>query len=589
MIPHGKRSCVYRVLLPFLVLLPALLLHGCQKTGTQNGQEEETCIYLTVRSTRSGINSDTEMWEDRVDELRMVVFSTDDGSVVFNEKLYFPNGFGNRCKPVRMLPGEYDFCFIANEGAYPGDFVDALLGLGNKSDFGSDPRFTNLRYNPGFMPDGTTENGRFLMSAMYGNITVERGGTETNPVRLGLPMGKVELVRSLAKVEVVFRKRVPGSDAGSDAIGSVRLDNVASVFSVPPYDGYYTGDTRSSVRASLDGFGYDRDSIGAVTFYIPEFLVPENGTKYTELNIDNKTFPIITSGGAAGMAEQGRSVPPFSENSVVRNFHYVVNAYLNTGGDIQVEVRVKPWKKEGYLYMFEGDLQLVIPPIMPTDSSIIIGTDCGKVEILSRNEQLRGGLHGAYHDVINWGSKTITRGEPPYYCEEKYGEGWRLINVCELMSFLSVLDAAYSVWMSNTWDAYPYLPVYPRSFRMTAQLALEKLTGLDLSDAVYSNEPQGDNLGRNKMLPGILWSYFVPGDIMVREADFPDGWPYPGPPGTGSKDDWIYNEVVIQLKAFWDAGYITMTDRRNWEKVIYQQFYMYTYSSTTSRCVRSVE
>ncbi|MCD8186263.1 MAG: hypothetical protein LUD68_07370 [Rikenellaceae bacterium] len=154
------------------------------------------------------------------------------------------------------------------------------------------------------------------------------------------------------------------------------------------------------------------------------------------------------------------------------------------------------------------------------------------------------------------------------------------------MSYLAALDLAFRVWTSNTWNAVGYLSVYPIYFRQMAQVVLENLTELDLSDAVYTTAERQDNLGANANLPGFLWTYFSPGDILVREIDFPDGWPYPGRPA--ASEPWIYNEVSIQLITYWTNGYITLTDRDNWDTVLYSEFFEYTFSSTRSRCVREV-
>ncbi|MCD8260431.1 MAG: hypothetical protein LUD15_02120 [Bacteroides sp.] len=184
-------------------------------------------------------------------------------------------------------------------------------------------------------------------------------------------------------------------------------------------------------------------------------------------------------------------------------------------------------------------MQITIPPVTPTDSSIIITTECGTVEILSYNENLTQGLQGAYNDVVNYydpeiqGPTIYRGGEPPFYCEKKYGQGWRLINSCELLSFLAVCDAAYNVWASNTWLAadHPEIPYYPLRFRQVAQSLLENLTGYDLSGSILYNENNwADVLADEKL--DLIDRYFTPGDIMLRIMDFPDGWPFSSPPGT---------------------------------------------------------
>ncbi|MCD8101570.1 MAG: FimB/Mfa2 family fimbrial subunit [Alistipes sp.] len=506
----------------------ALLLVACggEKAGC-GADGDDALISLSVSAASRSINEDTELWEDRVDELRMLVFDPDDGSVVINQKLYFPDGFDRQSRAVRMDPGTYDFYFIANETAAPASFVTALADITNVSDFRTDTRFTAINYDTDFLPDGTTTEGRFPMSAVYEGITVASGGTEANPVLLPLPTSTVELIRAYAKVEVVFRKNVPGSEI-SNTVTSVELTNIAATYSLPPDDATYTGRTLLGNGADLTGFDYGRDSIGAVTFYIPEFLVPEGGETYTQLAVNNNLFPIENDAAFGGLADQRRTVTGLSANSVIRNYHYIINAYINAEGGVQIKVFVEPWSKETYLYMFQGDLSVVIPPVYPTDSSIIIPTECGNVEILSENEYLTQGLMGAYNYVINWWNPEtqgpeIIGGDPPYYCENKYGEGWRLINACELLSFLAFCDIAYDVWTSNTWLADGWdMPYYPLPFRQEAQSLLESLTGYDLSSTILYNENNHQDVLADEKL-GIIDNYFTPGDILLKTDDFPDG------------------------------------------------------------------
>jgi len=562
------------------------------KTG--NGTNEAV-ISLSIKAAATSINEDQAFWEDRVDELRMIVFNSSNGEMVINQKMAFPNGFANRSQGVRMDVGTYDFYFIANESVYTGDFITALDAISNKSEFASDQRFSNLRYNPDFIPDGTTGQGRFIMSAIYNNISVTSGGTESNPAPLIIPTGKVELIRALAKVEVIFRKKTAGGTIPPNTVTSVQVLNVASELSLPPYDNYYSGQMQSSGQASLAGLDYSRDSIGSAIFYVPEFLVQQGSANFTEIQINNKDYPIQTDDNKTGIDLQRRTVPAISNNSVVRNYHYIINAYINGEGGIQIEAYIQPWNKDEYKYVFQGDKTIVVPPVIPTDSSvIIIPVQCdgvNKIEILSTEEILPDGLQGAYGDVVNYwdpnvGGPVIYKGEPPYYCEKKYGAGWRLISSCEMMSFLSLFDQAYRIWQSNTWEAVNNnLPFYPLRFRQEAQDLLQRLTGEDLSGIVLTDEGK-DTLGDIKL--GVIDRYFTPGDIMLREMDYPDGWPYAAPP-MNSGLNWYPSEVVVQVKAYWYPGYLDLSVPANRDKVLYEEFQRYDYSSTISRCVRTVE
>lgn len=581
------------------------LLSSCTNEDDYTGFDgnEYTNVTVRPRTTLYSVNADDVFWEDRVDELRMIAFDNETGETVFNKKLNFPTGFSNKSEAIQLALDTYDFYFIANESVYPGDFVTAITGIHNKSEFTTDVRFMQIAYNSGFLPDENSQSGRFLMSAVYDDIAVTGGGTESQPLPLSLPTQEVELIRSLAKVEVVFRKKVSGSAVPANTISAVQLMNVASDISVPPYDNYYTGERGASDLASLAELNYEQDSMGTVMFYIPEFLVPVNGTDYTQLKINDLLFPILSDDTMEGIAAQRRTVPSVSTNSIIRNYHYLINAYVDTDGNVEVRVYVDPWTVDKYGFIFEGDLCVVTTPVTLTDSSITIPTDCGKVEILSHNESLSQGLQGAYHDTIVYWDPTIQgsiirRGNPPFYCERKYGPGWRLMNSCEFMSFLALFDDAYKIWMSNTWDARDYnlrdpndtIPYYSVLFRQTAQDLLERLTGEDLSGTVmYEQNNWEDTMDDNKL--GIIDRYFTPGDIVVKEEDYPDGWPYPAPPGTNSSEKWYYNESVIQIRAFWyDYGYLDATDRSNWNNILYgHEFVRYDYSSTVCRCVRPVE
>mgnify|MGYP003623619677 FL=1 len=154
------------------------------------------------------------------------------------------------------------------------------------------------------------------------------------------------------------------------------------------------------------------------------------------------------------------------------------------------------------------------------------------------------------------------------------------------MSFLAIFDQAYRIWQSNTWQGVNSgLPFYPLPFRQQAQDLLQNLTGVDLSGIVLTDNGK-DNLGDAKL--GVVDQYFTPGDIMLKESDYPNGWPYTAPPNN-SGQKWYPSEVVIQVKSYWYPGYLDLSIPGNKEKVLYEEFQRYDYSSTVSRCVRTVE
>lgn len=578
------------ILRKFFYIICFSALAGCDNEPVPEDSGNTSMIALQIR-TSAAVNTDVQTWEDRVDEIRMIVFNTA-GRAVYNSKLRFPNGFDNPCAPIKLVPGKYDFHFIANETAGTADFASALDGITHDGELSQIPQLGSQPYNPSFNPDGTTPEGRFIMSARYDDINVGKGGTEENPLPLQLPTGRVELIRALAKVEVIFRKKIPGGIVPEGSISSVWLENVAANYSVPAIDAYYTGSRTVSPTVTPADFDYGKDSIGSVIYYIPEFLFPADGSNFTEIHINDRIFPILTDEGMKGLAEQRRTVPSLSPHSVIRNYHYRVNAYLSGQGDIQLETSVVPWTNDEYKYMFQDDGGMIVtPPVAPTDSSLIVPTDCGKIEILSHNEVLPQGLMGANGDKIVWwdpvlGGPAVVKGKPPYYCEQKYGPGWRMINSCELMSLLTLFDRSYRIWQSNTWQGVNSgLKFYSLPFRQEAQALLEKLTGQDMSRFTLTDNGR-DNFGGEKL--DMLDQYFTPGDILITEKDYPTGWPYYGRPNNNGQT-WYPMEVVIQIKGYWYSGYLDLSNNVNYNKVLYGEFQRFDYSSTVSRCVRSVE
>jgi hypothetical protein len=559
-----------------IIFYALLAIVGCDFVRYDEVCPHEAVINLSIRSGSSRINQDLTLWEDRVDEVRMIVFGAG-GGVVYNGLLNFPNGMNQRCKPVKITPGRYDFYFIANETAPTEGLSDALNALTDKSDLQTNPIFQNLLWSESFRPTATSSDGRFVMSAQYDNIRVEAGGTFENPTLLSLPESKVELVRSMAKVEVIFRKKEAGNAVKQGSITSIGLTDVSQYMSVPGMGNYYEAARTSTSVVTPAGFDYSRDSIGAVTWYIPEQLNREDEPTYTELIIDEREFPVS-------------QVAP---HSIERNSLYKINAYITPEGGIELDVCVEPWNRFEYKYMFQDeDRTIAIPPVIPTDSSVIVPTDCGTIEILSKTEVLPQGLMGAYGDRINWwdptiGGPTIIKGEEPYYCEKKYGPGWRFINSCEIMSFLKIFDQAYRVWQGNTWLGINNgLPSQSLAFRQEAQVLLGKLTGADMSKFTPKEGNNNDDFGGEKL--DLIDKFFTPGDILVRESDYPDGWPYASKPNNNGLK-WFPMEVSIQVKGYWYSDYIDINQDENLDKILYGNFAMYDYSSTVSRCVRSIE
>ena len=127
-----------------LSLLASLVLVSCAKDYALVGTEREkggTPIWLstsvTVQNTRAAgaVSNDpispspTTDWESKVVSLRMIISDSQTGTIVYNEKEDNPTELTERFtqypdvnarwrRPIKILPGTYDFWFIANEGKF---------------------------------------------------------------------------------------------------------------------------------------------------------------------------------------------------------------------------------------------------------------------------------------------------------------------------------------------------------------------------------------------------------------------------------------------------------------------------------------
>ena len=122
-------------------LLASLVLVSCAKDYALVGTEREkggAPIWLstnvTVQNTRAAgtvsndaISSTTDDWESKIVSLRMIISDSKTGIIVYNEKEDNPQELTDRFtqtsgeyatwrRPIKIIPGTYDFWFVANEG-----------------------------------------------------------------------------------------------------------------------------------------------------------------------------------------------------------------------------------------------------------------------------------------------------------------------------------------------------------------------------------------------------------------------------------------------------------------------------------------
>lgn len=246
----------------FVVLCSAMLLMttGCNRTFMNEDPEvvkptpTVDAVYMAasiaVRATQSDLASNSQNAEDEVAQLRILAFNSATGKLAIN-KFY---GAGERDRfsnqtvgttaawkgAFQILPGNYDFFFIANEDSWP-DLKASLqamtVGVSMISDLYKKDYSMRIPYgvadatqnkvNRTFFPTTAGAPGHLILATRsYKNVTVlpvrnGKGGSATDPQHFEAEGDeRVELIRTLAKVKV----RIPNSaTAEPDGVGKYKI------------------------------------------------------------------------------------------------------------------------------------------------------------------------------------------------------------------------------------------------------------------------------------------------------------------------------------------------------------------------------
>lgn len=356
------RSTLYSGLCLVAMLLCDLALQGCitdpqpEERPTEEAATVSGGAYISVglslraqNDDEYSINKDKDDYEDAVSELRLFVFQGD--KLIHNYYYsksntretnldYTVDSQGEHATFKIDKPGYYDLVFIANEGNLSQTFKTiktrrAMDQYTNRVSY-KDPELSD--YPASTIPSPVSGNRmKSPMTAEYMGVNLTAAGTKDNPYRLTLPTstGKVELLRALAKVEILFKdaimKRSPVDDNQDKypykeypyewawpelvhefkGILAVSIPQYYSLFPVNKYtsesDRYKTRTTPTTEQEAADNtrFAYflgpyprkryaipgedaDKDeSTGGIRpfdykiyFYIPECLVAKNTAKW---------------------------------------------------------------------------------------------------------------------------------------------------------------------------------------------------------------------------------------------------------------------------------------------------------------------
>ena len=335
-----------------ILFLTTLVVCGMTVSCEFDNIEKAEYSYLVMAA--GDINKDNVRFEDKGTEIRMLMFDMNSGVCVYNSLLAFPgNDLQQNSNPVECELGTYDILFIANETSYPG-FTAQISAVGNITQL-SGSYFKQISYEPTFQPTATKG---FLMSAYYRNVVVVGGHTLTNPQIIS-----VELLRSMAKVEVIFKN----SDMAvltTKRLTEIYLENVPDKYTLPANSDVYNYTSfpliisrKETGSLSNPIFGepqYQLENIGRVIFYTPEFLrsSTDGASQNTSLVLKGRSiageFKIVIDHQAfesnSGPRGTFNSIN-YSNLSIVRGTHYQITVNLTPlAGPIQVQTKVLPWE-----------------------------------------------------------------------------------------------------------------------------------------------------------------------------------------------------------------------------------------------------
>ena len=363
-----QRNSIYIGLISLIVMICGI---SCQRAEMP---EQDGAGY--IKMALGDINKDVVLFEDRGMEVRMLIFDAANGECLYNKKLNFTDNDPQKGSTVtEWRPGVFDFLFIANESTGGATFVSELGAIENIVEF-EKQAFKTISYDPDYIPTSTSG---FLMSAFYSGLTINPGTTKTSPQEL-----TVDLVRSMAKVEVIF-KNADLTIPTLKRLTEVYLENVPKYYTMPASPDMYTATganmTTSKKYPGIVGNAifteeeYKKETIGSLIFYVPEFLRPFASTDTGAMtlvigatNIVSSPMKVVLDHQHFNNDEGARGAfndNDYSRYSVVRGAHYQITVTMDPTAPIVATTKVLPWTLKSTSVKF-GEMEF--------DVNVFIGT-----------------------------------------------------------------------------------------------------------------------------------------------------------------------------------------------------------------------
>lgn len=239
-----------------LLLFGVFWINSCQGIDDANIVDAEGDTYIAV--SLRGANEDNILFEDRVNEVRLLAFDSKTGRVHINERIYFPDGLDKKSESILLRTGVYNFYVIANEisaprckkGAFESSGIttlsEALSRVSHESDLTTMPELKMVLFEERAQyenPKIPSKERGFLMSSktdasgltLVRNVVISKGGTIRNPQPLeSCTNGKViELVRNSAKISIELAQS-PAARTGNIVVKKIQLARFPLDYSLVP-------------------------------------------------------------------------------------------------------------------------------------------------------------------------------------------------------------------------------------------------------------------------------------------------------------------------------------------------------------------
>ena len=366
---------IYRLLAG--VTLPLLLWSVTACTADRGERLLEGETYLAVPLRGNSINTDQQLFEDKVGNVTMLVFPVGRMECTANVRVDAPKaGTVSKIQPTKVLQGMNDLYFIAN---VPDDTeLSDITSRAQIEDylykvrsFTADPEGKGLPmarvYRNQMIGEGTVDAPFMFKPNTEGNNTpfVPVSNFDLNSLKVTDTKDVVGLVRSCAKISVTF------TGEGVNDIESVQCYNVAQNFSFAqlPEETTYQQisepqditihDVATSTNTK-EGHIYVPERLFKST-EMPKWSANKNKITYVKLQMksgrellipiahnasealaDGSNYLQFVTGEKAGKKAGKDNLKP--DFNIVRNMHYLLRVKLSSDAkQVDVSLQVMPW------------------------------------------------------------------------------------------------------------------------------------------------------------------------------------------------------------------------------------------------------